>query len=102
LQTSLNKLRHVKVTGGAGAITADVNEAMASLNALINQAHGQYQAQTSALKSELATLKTAATNLQAKPGVSEVSAVVSAIAHVATTAQNLLTQVQSHCQSASP
>ena len=59
LQASLNKLRHVKVTGGAGAVTADINQVMANLNALTNQAQGQYQAQTTALKSELAALRTA-------------------------------------------
>lgn len=102
LQTSLEKLRHVKVTAGTAAITADINQVMANLNALINDAHGQYQAQTSALNSELAALRTAVSNLHAKPGISEASAVVSAIAHVATTAQSLLSQVQSHCRSVSP
>jgi hypothetical protein len=102
LQASLEKLRHVKVTGGTAAITADINQVMANLNALINEAHGQYQAQTSALNSELATLRTAVGNLQAKPGASEVLAVAAAIAHVATTAQNLLSQVQSRCRSVSP
>jgi hypothetical protein len=40
--------------------------------------------------------------MPAKPGVSEVAAVVTAIAHVSRTAQNLLTEVLSLCRSVSP
>jgi hypothetical protein len=102
LQNSVTKLSHVNVRSGVGAITADLNQVTADVNTLASQAHGQYAAQTTELKSELAALRTAVSNLSAQHSTSAASAVVTGIAHVTTTAHSLLSAVESHCRSASP
>ena len=102
LRASLDKLTHVKVGAGTvSEITADLNDVKANLTAFVNHARGQWQAQTSALKSALAALKTAVSNLAASPSTSAVSGVVTALGAVNTAAQNLLAAVNTRCPSAS-
>ena len=103
LRASLDKLTHVKVGAGTvSEIRADLNEVEANLTAFVNHAGGQWQAQTSALQSALATLKTAVSNLAANPSSSTVSGVVTALGAVKTAGQNLLAAVNTRCPSASP
>ncbi len=103
LRASLAKLTHVKVGAGTvNQITADLTDVKANLTALVNHAGGQWQAQTSALTSALATLTTAVSNLAAHPSTSAVSGVVTALGDVNTAAQNLLAAVNTRCPSASP
>ncbi len=102
LRSSLDQLRHVSVQPGAvSQITADLNNVKAALTTLVTSAHGQFQAQTSALSAALDTLKTAVSSLGASPGVSTVSGVVSALGKANTAAQNLLAAVNTDCPSAS-
>jgi len=102
LRSSLDQLRHVSVQSGAvSQITADLNNVKAALTTLVTSAHGQFQAQTSALSAALDTLKTAVSSLGASPGVSTVSGVVSALGKVNTAAQNLLAAINTDCPSAS-
>ena len=103
LRASLDKLTHVKVgTGTASQIRADLNDVQANLTALVNHAHGQWQAQTSALQSTLTTLRTAVSNLASNPSAGTVSAVVTALGGVNTAARNLLAVGNTSCPSASP
>jgi hypothetical protein len=103
LRASLDKLRRVNVGAGmAEEITADLNEVKTSLTTLVNDAHGQWQAQTSALSSALDELRTSVSNLAAHPGAGAVSDVVAALGGVSTAAQNLLAAVSTSCPSASP
>jgi hypothetical protein len=103
LRASLDKLRHVNVgTGMVTDITADLNDVKTALTALVNDAHGQWQAQTSALSSALDNLRTSVSNLAAHPGAGAVSGVVAALGKVNTAAQNLLAAVNTSCLSASP
>ena len=83
-------------------ITTDLHDIQAALTAFGNDARGQWQAQTSSLNSALAKLKTAASNLAAKPSTSTVSGAVAALGDVNTAAQNLLAAVNTRCPSASP
>jgi len=102
LRASVNQLRQIKVQAGAvSQITANINDVRAALTKLVNDAHGQWQAQTSALSSALDTLKTAVSSLAASPGVSTVSGVVSTLGQVNTAAQNLLAAVNTDCPSVS-
>jgi len=103
LRASLDKLRHVSAGAGmADEITADLNEVKTALTTLVNEARGQWQAQTSALSSALAKLRTAVSDLAAHPGASTVSGVAAALGEVSTAAQNLLAAVNTSCPSASP
>jgi uncharacterized phage infection (PIP) family protein YhgE len=103
LRASLDKLRHVSVGAGTvNEITADLSEVKTALTSLVNDAHGQWQAQTSALSSALAKLATAVSDLAAHPGASTVSGVVAALGDINTAAQNLLAAVNTSCPSASP
>ena len=102
LRASVNQLRQIKVQAGAvSQITANINDVKAALTKLVNDARGQFQAQTSALSTALDTLKTAVSSLGASPGVSTVSGVVSALGQVNTAAQSLLAAVNTDCPSAS-
>jgi hypothetical protein len=103
VRASLDQLRHVNVQPGAVTeITSDLNNVKAALTTLVNDARGQWQAQTSALSAALDTLKTAVSSLGASPGVSTISGVVSALGHVATAGQSLLAAASKDCPSASP
>lgn len=102
LRASVHQLRQVKIQAGAvSQITANLNDVKAALAKLANDAHGQFQTQTSALSAALDTLKTAVSSLGASPGVSTVSGVVSALGQVNTAAQNLLAAINTDCPSAS-
>jgi len=103
LRASLDQLRNISVQAGAvNQITTNLNNVKTALTTLVTDAHGQFQAQTSALSAALDTLKTAVRSLGASPGVSTVSGVVSALGKVNTAAQNLLAAVNTDCPSASP
>ena len=83
-------------------ITADLNDVKTALTTFVNDAHGQYQAQTSSLSSALSKLKTSVSDLAAHPGVSTVSTWWPPLARVNTAGQNLLAAVNTSCLSASP
>jgi hypothetical protein len=103
LRTSLDKLRTVNVGAGTvNQITANLNGVQTALTNFVNNARGQWKAQTSALKLALTTLRASVSNLAAHPGVSAVSSVVAALGGVNTAAQNLLAAVNTSCPSASP
>jgi uncharacterized protein len=103
LRASLDQLVHVKVQAGvASEITSDLENVQAALTKLVNDARGQWQAQTSALKAALDTLKTAVGSLTASPGASTVSAVAAALGQVKRAAQDLLVAAGTACPSASP
>ena len=103
LRASLDQLRYVNVQPGAVTeITSDLNNVRAALTTLVNNAHGRWQAQTSALSAALSTLKTAVSGLGASPGVSTISGVVSALGQVTTAGQSLLAAADKDCPSASP
>lgn len=103
LRASLDQLVHVKVQSGAASeITSDLQNVKAALTKLVNDARGQWQAQTSALSAALDQLKTAAQDLTASPGGSTVSAVAAALGQVKRAAQDLLAAASTDCPSASP
>ena len=103
VRAALDQLVHVNVQPGvATEITTDIQNVKAALTKLVNDAHGKWQAQTSALSSALDQLKTAAQDLTASPGASTVSAVASALGEVKTAAQDLLATAGRDCPSASP
>ena len=103
VRASLDELRRINVQPGAvSEIISDINNVKAALTTLVSNAHGQFQAQTSALSTALNSLSTAASSLRASPGVSTVSGVVSALGKVNTAGQNLLAAVNTDCPSASP
>ena len=103
LRAALDQLRHINVQPGAvSEITSDVTNVKAALTTLVSNAHGRFQAQTSALSTALNSLSTAASSLRASPGVSTVSGVVSALGQVNTAGQHLLAAVDTDCPSASP
>ena len=103
LRASLDQLVHVKVqSGAANEITSDLQNVKAALTKLVNDARGQWQAQTSALSAALDQLKTAAQDLTASPSGSTVSAVAAALGQVKRAAQDLLAAAGTDCPSASP
>ncbi len=103
LRASLDKLTHVSVGAGtANEIKADLADVKAKLGSLAAEAHGQWQAQTSALKSALTKLQTATKDLAAQPSAAAVPGVVTALGAVTTAASNLLAALGTGCPPASP
>lgn len=103
LRASLTKLTHVSVgAGAANEIKADLADVKAKLASFTADAHGQWQAQTSALKTSLAKLQTATAALAASPGASTVAGVVTALGSVTSAASSLLAALSTACPSASP
>jgi hypothetical protein len=98
-----DKLRHVTVGPGmASEITAGLASLQSSLATFVNDAKGQWQAQTSALKSALTALQSAVKDLAASPGTSTAGQTRTALANVNTAARNLLAAVNPACPSPSP
>jgi hypothetical protein len=103
LRASVDTLTHVKIgKGAASEIKSDLADVEAKLTALTAQMHGEFQAQTTAVKSALDTLKTAVSNLTAHPGTSTVKGVATAVGGVATAASGLLASLAPQCGSTSP
>ena len=102
LRASLNKLTHVSVGPGAGdEIKTDVADVKEKLNAVRAQAHGELQAQTTALKTALTKLQGAASTLSSNPSASAVSDVAAALREVTSTGSSLLAALSKKCPSAS-
>jgi hypothetical protein len=103
LFASLNQLTHVTVQKGMkNEIMAKLTDVKANLTAFVSEAHGQWQAQTTALKSALTSVQTAAKSLTSSPSASAVGDVVTSLRGVSAAAQNLLAAVSARCRSASP
>jgi hypothetical protein len=103
LRSSISSLTHIKVgKGSANQIKSGVADVQAKLAAFTAQAKGQWQAETTALKSALAKLQTAASNLASHPSLSTVPGVVTAVGGVTTAAGSLWAAVGTTCPSGSP
>ena len=103
VHASVDKLKQVTVGKGTrDEITADLNDVKTALTTFVHDASGQFQAETSALKSALAKLKTAVGDLAAHPSGSTTSGVKAARSEVTKAAQDLLAAVDPSCPSASP
>lgn len=103
LSASLHQLTHITVQKGmANEITAKLTAVKTDLTAFVNEAHGQWQAETAALKSALTSLQTAVKSLTASPSASTVGGVVTALGGVSTATQSLLAAVSTRCPTASP
>jgi hypothetical protein len=103
LRTSLHNLTHSSVSkGNVTELKSNLAQVHTDLTALITHAKGEWQTQTSGLKSALATLQTAVSDLSSSPSASTVAGVVTALGEVATAGKSLLTAVSTRCPSASP
>jgi hypothetical protein len=103
LRSSVSSLTHIKVgKGSANQIKSGVADVQAKLATLMAQAKGQWQAETTALKSALVKLQTAASNLASHPSLSAVPGVVTAVGGVTTAAGSLWAAVGTTCPSGSP
>jgi len=87
--------------GMKNEITADLTDVKTKLTAFVDAAHGQWQAQTAALKSALTKLQSEVKNLTASPSVGALASVATAIGEVGIATQNLLAAVSTRCPSAS-
>jgi hypothetical protein len=102
LRASVEQLTHVKIgKGAADEIKSDVANVEAKFTALTAQLHGEFQAQTSAVKSALDALKTELSNVTAHPSTNTAKAVATALDNVATATRSLLAALAPQCGSAS-
>jgi hypothetical protein len=102
LRASVDALTHVTIgQGTAEEIKSDLVNVEAKLRALTAEVHGEYKAQTGAMTSALAALKTAVSNLTAHPSTSTVAGAVTALGGFTAAASSLLAALAPHCGSAS-
>ena len=102
LRDSLHKLTQVQASAGQGALTevkADLASVKAAATKFATDAKGQWQPQTSALKSSLTSLQTEVQKLAANPSTAGVSSVVAALGQVTTAAEHLFAAVGTDCPS---
>ena len=101
LRASVDKLKHVTIgKGTADELKADVADVKTKLGAVKTEAHGQAQAQISAMEDSIAKLQSAVKTLTSNFSVSAVSDTVSAVRGVATSASSLLGALSKQCPSA--
>ena len=101
LRASVDKLKHVTI--GAGTVDelkADVADVQTKLTAVKTEAHGQAQAQISAMEDSIAKLQSAVKTLTSNFSVSAVPGAVSALRGVAASASSLLGALSKSCPSA--
>lgn len=102
LRTSLDKLTKIQASAGQGAVNevkTDLAEAKTAATNFANDAKGQWQSQTSSLKSALTSLQTEVQKLAANPTTAGMSSVVTALGQVTTAAQQLFAAVGKDCPS---
>jgi hypothetical protein len=103
LRTSLHNLTHSHVSkGDVTELKSNLAQVHTDLTALITDAKGEWQTQTSGLKAALDKLQTAVSDLSSSPSASTVAGVVAALGETATAGGSLLTAVSTRCPSASP
>ena len=102
LRTSLDKLTHIQAGAGHGAVAevkADLVNVKTAVTSFANDAKGRWQSQTSSLKSALTSLQTEVQKLGANPSAAAVSSAFTALAQVATAAEQLFAAVGKDCPS---
>jgi hypothetical protein len=102
LRTSLDKLTKIQASAGQGAVNevkADLANVKTAATSFANDAKGQWQSQTSSLKSALTSLQTAVQKVAANPTTAGVSSVVTALGQVSTAAEHLFAAVGKDCPS---
>lgn len=100
LRTALGKLTSIQASAGQGAaneVKTDLANVKTAATTFANDAKGEWQPQTSALKSALTSLGTAVQKLAANPTTAGVSSVVTAVGQVSTSAQQLFAAVGKDC-----
>jgi hypothetical protein len=100
LRTALGKLTKIQASAGQGAVNevkADLANVKSAATTFASDAKGEWQPQTSALKSGLTSLQTEVQKLAANPTTAGVSSVVTALGQVTTAAEQLLTAVGKDC-----
>jgi len=105
LHASVDKLLHVRIgKGTVDEIKSDVADVKAKLSALTASAHGQMQAQTSAVKAALDKVEKAVSDMSAHFSASTVKGVATALAGLSSAVGTLLTSLDPQCPnlSASP
>jgi hypothetical protein len=101
LRTSLAKLSPDKIkAAGVATVPATLTQVQTDLNTLIQDAKGQWQGQTGALKASLGHLQSEVKNLTASPSTSQTTAVLTALGTVAASAQQLLAVARTDCPAA--
>ena len=101
LRGSLAKLSPGKVkAAGLASVPAALGQVQADLNTLVQNARGQWQAQTAALKHSLGEARKATSNLAASPSSGQLTTVLSALGQVSASAQQLLAAADVECPSA--
>ncbi len=102
LRTSLDKLTHIQASAGQGAVNevkTDLAAVKTAATNFANDAKGQWQPQTSSLKSALTSLQAEVQKLAANPTTAGMSSVVTALGQVTTAAQQLFAAVGKDCPS---
>jgi hypothetical protein len=103
LRATVDQLTNVTVAPGlADEIRTDLNAVKSNLTTLVNDARGQWQAQTSALRSALDQLQTAVEKMVSSPGSGGASEVVTARDQVRKASQDLLAAMSPDCVATSP
>jgi exonuclease VII large subunit len=103
LRASLSKLTKIQASAGQGAVSevkTDLANVKTAATNFANDAKGEWQPQTSALKSGLTSLQTEVQKLAANPTTAGVSSVVTALGQVTAAAEQLFTAVGKDCPGA--
>jgi hypothetical protein len=102
LRASLDKLTQIQASAGKGAVNevkSDLASVKTAATTFANAAKGRWQSQTASLKTALASLQTAVQQLAANPSTAGVPTVVTALGQVTTAAQHLFAAVGKDCPS---
>jgi len=95
----VEQLLHVKIgKGTADEIKSDLANVKEKLTALTAELHGEFQAQTNAVKSAIAKLETAVSDMTAHFSASTAAGVATAVGGVAAATSSLLAALAPQCE----
>jgi len=99
LHASVEQLLHIKIgKGTADEIKSDLADVKEKLTALTAELHGEFQAQTNAVKSAIAKLETAVSDMTAHFSASTAAGVATAVGGVAAATSSLLAALAPQCE----
>jgi hypothetical protein len=97
LQTTVHDLTHLSVSGGVTALLAEVTKLQSDATTLVNQAKGDFPAETSTLQSAVSKFQTEAKSLSSSPSTGQIASVATAAIGVVNAVKGLADSARTKC-----
>jgi hypothetical protein len=97
LQTTVHDLTHLSVSGGVTALLAQVTKLQSDATTLVNQAKGDFPAETSTLQSSVSKFQSEVNSLKSSPSTGQIASVATAAIGVVDAVKGLADSARTKC-----